>query len=170
MPPEAKPGTDTTPRVRGLQEGMGDGAALPRYNPACAGTTLSPCLYRMSIPIQPRVCGDYEKGYFSEKYGRDTTPRVRGLRSRFVLCQYAIRYNPACAGTTNCVGRARGSGSIQPRVCGDYQSACWAIVSRTDTTPRVRGLHPSPPACPPRTRYNPACAGTTHKVSSHYYM
>ena len=131
---------DTTPRVRGLQLALVLDEADARYNPACAGTTFSPTTTALPVPIQPRVCGDYLTRRASLAISPDTTPRVRGLRSAGSLDCQRTRYNPACAGTT-CGKHTRSSFStIQPRVCGDYNSACHAFNTASDTTPRVRGL------------------------------
>ena len=81
----------------------------------------------------PRVCGDYN----SIKMNNDTTPRMRGLPSIPILS----------------------TKTIQPRVCGDYVVASFALMCGFDTTPRMRGL----PAIQSikHVRYNPAYAGTT---------
>ena len=74
------PLADTTPRVRGLQRLPRAPCMVTRYNPACAGTTIDGSPSRAYLAIQPRVCGDYHKDGARARRGRDTTPRVRGLR------------------------------------------------------------------------------------------
>ncbi len=133
--------SDTTPRVRGLRpSGLAAGDAV-RYNPACAGTTNRENHWTLPMPIQPRVCGDY--AIPAEKVARiaDTTPRVRGLLHVVIHVSHRLRYNPACAGTTNCIPPLRGNYTIQPRVCGDYRTSLEYRATHSDTTPRVRGLH-----------------------------
>ena len=91
---------DTTPRVRGLHVGRHLQAALPRYNPACAGTTLEVDVLESFKEIQPRVCGDYSFRGLYTAVDYDTTPRVRGLPELRISFSFRGRYNPACAGTT----------------------------------------------------------------------
>ena len=152
---------DTTPRVRGLHIIAVCRVVQWRYNPACAGTTgrSPPC--RALTQIQPRVCGDYVFASSRNSTGIDTTPRVRGLLSRFVLSQVPTRYNPACAGTTGIHADSCNPMAIQPRVCGDYFRRSDFSKCLVDTTPRVRGLRDAASDCPCKIRYNPACAGTT---------
>ena len=91
----------------------------------------------------------------------DTTPRMRGLLRNWRSVLRPVRYNPAYAGTTR-YGYARNDFfSIQPRVCGDYQTVPGGDFLFQDTTPRMRGLPAA--SCPSSRarRYNPAYAGTT---------
>ena len=132
-----------------------------RYNPACAGTTPSRAPRRRRQPIQPRVCGDYQKCFATSMSSADTTPRVRGLRCRLLVIRAICRYNPACAGTTHPHSVCTACMPIQPRVCGDYCIASDRPCYTNDTTPRVRGLHGIPVVIIVCVRYNPACAGTT---------
>ena len=113
---------DTTPRVRGLLVENIQGHLFPRYNPACAGTTTVLAMPSTRLPIQPRVCGDYQSTDYLLVDGVDTTPRVRGLPIVAVRTEQLHRYNPACAGTTALTLNVFPSKPIQPRVCGDYQS------------------------------------------------
>ena len=152
---------DTTPRVRGLQWYFADYPCCSRYNPACAGTTLLfdalSCVYK----IQPSVCGDYSHRLTDTDAIADTTPRVRGLRPSGLAAGDAVRYNPACAGTTRSSSAGTFLSSIQPRVCGDYCCRFCMSSMMVDTTPRVRGLHEVMELETVHSRYNPACAGTT---------
>ena len=132
-----------------------------RYNPACAGTTPSRAPRRRRQPIQPRVCGDYQKCFATSMSSADTTPRVRGLRCRLLVIRAICRYNPACAGTTHPHSVCTACMPIQPRVCGDYLTRRASLAISPDTTPRVRGLRSAGSLDCQRTRYNPACAGTT---------
>ena len=111
---------DTTPRVRGLLTVIIKCRRVVRYNPACAGTTVSRAALYRQIPIQPRVCGDYLLWCDVVLLLADTTPRVRGLRGARPAPDPASRYNPACAGTTFSSTPSLSPATIQPRVCGDY--------------------------------------------------
>ena len=132
---------DTTPRVRGLQSDT-EGSSLQSL-------------------IQPRVCGDYVHSATVKAKLIDTTPRVRGLRHTEVHCRDLNRYNPACAGTTSGNDSMSDMMPIQPRVCGDYRASFIGASFSSDTTPRVRGLPRGRFIPQDKTRYNPACAGTT---------
>ena len=153
--------TDTTPRVRGLPCAAAPSSAAARYNPACAGTTYRPDYHSAGQTIQPRVCGDYLPIVAGNRSAHDTTPRVRGLRRDRDQYISALRYNPACAGTTDSPHKIAVSFAIQPRVCGDYSSQGFQDIHFADTTPRVRGLQDPPKRPHAESRYNPACAGTT---------
>ena len=112
--------TDTTPRVRGLRFWVSEVGGINRYNPACAGTTIYNEFQLHFFTIQPRVCGDYDIGGGILFAISDTTPRVRGLHCHLGQLGLAVRYNPACAGTTKACRQSCPSRQIQPRVCGDY--------------------------------------------------
>ena len=119
-PSGSGPLSDTTPRVRGLPGSTSCTGRITQYNPACAGTTRRSRSRQISSSIQPRVCGDYGMITAWPTLAADTTPRVRGLRTRSFF-----EVNAA---------------EIQPRVCGDYCARNLSLASGTDTTPRVRGL------------------------------
>ncbi len=93
----------------------------------------------------------------------DTTPRVRGLPLWPEIYIGIDRYNPACAGTTTSFSLSRRNRPIQPRVCGDYLLRHITRRAAHDTTPRVRGLPEILIRRVCRSRYNPACAGTTKR-------
>ena len=132
-----------------------------RYNPACAGTTPPSAQQRIAVSIQPRVCGDYALCCLIQPPSSDTTPRVRGLRTRTISGRDCLRYNPACAGTTREKRDRETRQPIQPRVCGDYFFDAHCDTLDRDTTPRVRGLLHCARDALSCLRYNPACAGTT---------
>ena len=155
--------SDTTPRVRGLLAALLGHEVDCRYNPACAGTTSTPCRVGCRPTIQPRVCGDYMTRRSPCSWSVDTTPRVRGLPLRIAIRDIAFRYNPACAGTTSSAHAAASVVPIQPRVCGDYPLGREAQLVDGDTTPRVRGLLVVLGLGCWMARYNPACAGTTKR-------
>ena len=161
---------DTTPRMRGLQTEAEEHLKEARYNPAYAGTTSWSGTRGWLRPIQPRVCGDYGRMAHADESLADTTPRMRGLRSAWLSQNATIRYNPAYAGTTIQLMQEEREGAIQPRVCGDYGRHYPLMSPASDTTPRMRGLLPVPPAVSERKRYNPAYAGTTLATASAYFL
>ena len=107
------------------------------------------------------MCGDYFIQPLFLHRVFDTTPRVRGLQKKLFTLFTNSRYNPACAGTTASCACWRLTGTIQPRVCGDYDASSNRVPLSADTTPRVRGLLGVVKVVLDRYRYNPACAGTT---------
>ena len=111
---------DTTPRMRGLRTESIPLSSSTRYNPAYAGTTSPMPSASAPATIQPRVCGDYSPAPRSLTLHRDTTPRMRGLRTHQGGVYMSDRYNPAYAGTTIERMVTPWRQSIQPRVCGDY--------------------------------------------------
>ena len=147
--------------MRGLRFSETPVPSRGRYNPAYAGTTRLHLLSSTSLSIQPRVCGDYWSLAVSSGYQCDTTPRMRGLRWTLSSMLLYFRYNPAYAGTTHALHVALLCGAIQPRVCGDYARSALSSATARDTTPRMRGLRPSPTGLWLSNRYNPAYAGTT---------
>ena len=118
-----------------------------------------------TVPIQPRVCGDYMSPIFTRSRPSDTTPRVRGLLPLRCAAPSRARYNPACAGTTAPSTMVSMPALIQPRVCGDYFHEPSPSACRLDTTPRVRGLRRCIIFFQFCMRYNPACAGTTRPTN-----
>ena len=93
----------------------------------------------------------------------DTTPHMRGLLLLPVAGALEFRYNPAYAGTTGRPASPVQQGSIQPRVCGDYDSMAIFYKIVIDTTPRMRGLRRHGHFLQDYSRYNPAYAGTTSR-------
>ena len=100
LPNVHAPDLDTTPRMRGLRTGLYRKPRISRYNPAYAGTTAARRLPAITLPIQPRVCGDYSWRAVSVRSCTDTTPRMRGLLTSSCVKPSPPRYNPAYAGTT----------------------------------------------------------------------
>ena len=149
------------PRVRGPRPIIGGEPYPLRITPACAGTTSSVLLARMSRRDHPRVCGDHMVTSSLSGISPGSPPRVRGP-PRLVLDRGADQgITPACAGPTPSPGRTCPRGRDHPRVCGAHTSLGTPCFRASGSPPRVRGPRIRVDQRPEASGITPACAGTT---------
>ena len=135
--------------------------ALPRYNPAYAGTTICAHKVRHSCAIQPCVCRDNLSTSVPNVAPVDTTLRMQGQLRVINTIHEHIRYNPAYAGTTAATRSSATCLAIQPCVCRDNVTPSMSSSFRADTTLRMQGQRSHDTFQYTPARYNPAYAGTT---------
>ncbi len=179
-----------TPHARGPQQRPAGHRVRPGTNPACAGTTSTPCVPRPRSRDQPRMRGDHRHPWIFPFLMEGPTPHARGPLIAGAAIVTVLGTNPACAGTTSGSAACRSRKWDQPRMRGDHGSdGSSANSPRISSTyhhsrdqPRMRGDHhervaqkllsqgPTPHARGPPPRRaspcstcgtNPACAGTT---------
>ncbi len=149
------------PRARGLRLVHPQHHPLGRFTPACAGTSPWRWCVRSTRSVHPRVRGDFTMRSPPVSCLIGSPPRARGLRHSGDLQSGLGRFTPACAGTSDAYP---GDGSIlavHPRVRGDFgpsDSSCSRIGG---SPPRARGLQLPRSESSPRSRFTPACAGTS---------
>ena len=90
----------SSPRLRGiLSPQNGQGKAL-RFIPASAGNTFAPLFSEFSIPVHPRVCGEYFEVECVYVGIDGSSPRLRGILKMIFRLLAMGRFIPASAGNT----------------------------------------------------------------------
>ena len=151
----------SSPPVRGAREEI-PGRAKPRgLIPACAGSTRSAQLTRITPRAHPRLCGEHEN-YHSRKYRvQGSSPPVRGALSCYVPSVHDVGLIPACAGSTACAVFDIHAGKAHPRLCGEHLFQMSAIALPAGSSPPVRGAPYGPERHVTDPGLIPACAGST---------
>ena len=159
-----------------------------RFIPAGAGNTRNPDIcHRLTTGSSPRVRGTHVmcalvplftcgssprvRGTHAKITARSTkyfgsSPRVRGTRWRYGDQHLRDRFIPAGAGNTSGGILPRPIILVHPRGCGEHGSHHAAMVSRSGSSPRVRGTHRMPWPNRAYFRFIPAGAGNTPPVPS----
>ncbi len=144
----------TTPRAATARHGR-------RFTPACAGTTRRPGPPMTAAAVHPRVRGDDLGFGFGDASLVGSPPRARGRHLRVPCIDLALRFTPACAGTTPPGGSRETHAPVHPRVRGDDRGMQPARNASSGSPPRARGRRLPRRPGGPRGRFTPACAGTT---------
>ncbi len=141
MPPAIPCASGSPPRARGQHVDTMQCDCLPRFTPACAGTTSHLDQGGRFISVHPRVRGDNMNPVFKIREQTGSPPRARGQRTYRESRRAVVRFTPACAGTTH----------TKPD----------KFLSVPGSPPRARGQHQAPSRSNTIQRFTPACAGTT---------
>ena len=167
-------GSGSSPRVRGKPRGYMTITAAQRLIPACAGKT------RLSRPgslwrrAHPRVCGENFANLTGLRFGKGSSPRVRGKRQECWLSPGRSRLIPACAGKTSIWLLTSSMRRAHPRVCGENETGEVKERLVFGSSPRVRGkpllvaflccCRGLIPACAGKTatKSRNRCYGSTH--------
>ena len=132
-------GDGSSPRVRGTDQLITDRDKTHRFIPACAGNSRGNNGPRERRSVHPRVCGEQrcELSDSHRKYG--SSPRVRGTGPIFFAREQSLRFIPACAGNRSPYRARQSQQPVHPRVCGEQAFLKSAEISRSGSSPRVRG-------------------------------
>ncbi len=156
----------SAPRVRGMLIGALGCRPFKRFSPACAGNAADKFHRTNLFPVQPRVCGECNRSICRAECSVGSAPRVRGMPGEWWVGFDCGRFSPACAGNAGPAGAGAAHCAVQPRVCGECESAAAAGDDARGSAPRVRGmLGRGRPAVPGR-RFSPACAGNASPLLS----
>ena len=151
----------SSPRVRGIRHLAHESPANPRFIPAGAGNTLSSPSSPIHAPVHPRGCGEYPHWRVPRTPTTGSSPRVRGIQFLQAARRMALRFIPAGAGNTLEPPSIRHQHTVHPRGCGEYMwSGSW-VMSRTGSSPRVRGIPDRSKSNDDVLRFIPAGAGNT---------
>ena len=132
-----------------------------RNIPAYAGKTSASSPQSISSREHPRVCGENTARTPPHGFGHGTSPRMRGKHTGYLPSQEKFRNIPAYAGKTSCT-LSRASGPKEhPRVCGENCPPTRSRLSRSGTSPRMRGKPAKRPRYPQGVGNIPAYAGKT---------
>ena len=134
----------SSPRVRGLRQKPWKINPKPRIIPARAGFTSSASRVQVSSWDHPRACGVYDPRLDTRRHRLGSSPRVRGLQHDDHPQTQAVRIIPARAGFTGASWSISMTGADHPRACGVYLHSRQGLAFLAGSSPRVRGLLPSP--------------------------
>ena len=151
----------SSPRVRGKRTLDLALRLADRIIPASAGQTGNHWKTTVFGSDHPRECGANVEPVIALEGWRGSSPRVRGKQLRHCVEGYIGRIIPASAGQTIMRPDCMRASSDHPRECGANARPYSRMVSRTGSSPRVRGklrcaLHPIG-----ADRIIPASAGQT---------
>ena len=108
----------SSPRMRGKRPFYRKKGFKNRIIPAHAGQTWGYCNCSRCRKDHPRACGANEiVGRFG-RFGRGSSPRMRGKRGIHRGLHVALRIIPAHAGQTSCQAKRSRDCSDHPRTCG----------------------------------------------------
>ena len=151
--------TGSSPRVRGTQRQPDAARTRRRFIPACAGNAPIARTSNILPPVHPRVCGERVSVEEADQFVAGSSPRVRGTRRRSARRTARQRFIPACAGNAAGPRWWWRYSAVHPRVCGERINRTAAGVSRSGSSPRVRGTRLGSGYRDGAVRFIPACAG-----------
>ena len=151
----------SSPRVRGKHLVQPVRRDQHRLIPARAGKTRSKPSTCTGPPAHPRACGENVTVPHAETHPHGSSPRVRGKRFVQVLNEVPQGLIPARAGKTQGLRGQPEHCTAHPRACGENGVSCFDRLSRSGSSPRVRGKHPIRSALADNLRLIPARAGKT---------
>ena len=132
-----------------------------RIIPAHAGQTSSRNSYGHHYSDHPRACGA-NQGVVKDVFVLDgSSPRMRGKRTAFHETVDKFRIIPAHAGQTGTARPRTRWPTDHPRACGANVSTAIDTLSRSGSSPRMRGKRRRRQGRRPRIRIIPAHAGQT---------
>ncbi len=160
----------SSPRVRGTQCHAQSYSVTHRFIPACAGNAPEIVPVLSILAVHPRVCGERAWVHDEVMIDAGSSPRVRGTRACYVFLSWFPRFIPACAGNALARRSRIHSSTVHPRVCGERPCTVCATVTRSGSSPRVRGTQFYSSLHQRGERFIPACAGNAlrHPPPSRY--
>ena len=129
----------TSPRMRGKRRRGRHSSASTRNIPAYAGKTCCPAGWGYCRPEHPRVCGENALQTHTPRWGKGTSPRMRGKLRRRYPSRAGRRNIPAYAGKTVGVATNSNPDTEHPRVCGENIMKMPTDENIGGTSPRMRG-------------------------------
>ena len=134
----------SSPRMRGI---LGEAHWLQvrqRFIPADAGNTRLPTTVRAPFTVHPRGCGEYLQRIASRHAACGSSPRMRGILVWIRMESCILRFIPADAGNTKARYRSPLVPTVHPRGCGEYLAKLKEAISKTGSSPRMRGIRSAP--------------------------
>ena len=129
----------SSPRVRGKLDRVRRFKELFGLIPACAGKTPLHALMCTAPGAHPRVCGENFPHSQPSLFSAGSSPRMRGKLADQRSSDPDNRLIPAHAGKTFALSCSSTSKRAHPRACGEnLQEAC-APLTRSGSSPRMRG-------------------------------
>ena len=131
--------TGSSPHVRGAPHFQPDLLTSVGIIPACAGSTIVLTLGLCGLRDHPRMCGEHVLVESDESGVVGSSPHVRGARRPWIPNAPLTGIIPACAGSTSATSSKSRRTRDHPRMCGEHSSAPSAVLSRSGSSPHVRG-------------------------------
>ncbi len=151
----------SSPHARGPRERIVPLAGHIRFIPACTGTTEWVCTRLELQTVHPRMHGDHISWERQPGRSLGSSPHARGPRISGKQVETGARFIPACTGTTSLCYRCHVLFPVHPRMHGDHRSRTTARTAATGSSPHARGPLKQYSSPFYRTRFIPACTGTT---------
>ena len=107
--------------------------------PAHAGNTIVAKLKKYAWRDHPRACGEHYKSATIGGTETGSSPRMRGTPDQKLKKKQEDGIIPAHAGNTPPLGLEPRTHGDHPRACGEHSSAPSAVLSRSGSSPRMRG-------------------------------
>ena len=148
-----------SPRVRGNPGAGGEGGALDRSIPACAGEPVVKRGLSMINTVYPRVCGGTRATVTTTPHTAGLSPRVRGNHLFSAMAVPPFGSIPACAGEPPSRPPCESPHEVYPRVCGGTRVKVHGVIITSGLSPRVRGNPIRSFGWSRRRGSIPACAG-----------
>ena len=119
----------------------------------------------------PRICGEHPVEHDARGVSLGSSPHMRGTPGTFGLISSSTGIIPAYAGNTLPVKLTEWPKRDHPRICGEHRSSTSRILSRSGSSPHMRGTRQLVGRGAPEGGIIPAYAGNTHgrlwRVVSH---
>ena len=129
----------SSPHARGARPQAQRPFPLRGLIPACAGSTRCRAQARRHVPAHPRMRGEHDRPTDSPTRICGSSPHARGAHLGCPDAAGELRLIPACAGSTRCRGRARGSGWAHPRMRGEHAASSRTAAYQRGSSPHARG-------------------------------
>ena len=129
----------SSPHVRGAPAQIDGHVVHVGIIPACAGSTSMSAAYLSLSRDHPRMCGEHTLTRVSAILRRGSSPHVRGAPSFTDIDVSGAGIIPACAGSTASIKTTETRWRDHPRMCGEHSEGLASALSRTGSSPHVRG-------------------------------
>ena len=105
------------------------------------------------------MCGEKGGGFWGNRQGEGSPPRVRGKGPKMQCLKSAMGITPACAGKSFWISSRFPPAWDHPRVCGEKTDSLFVSLLYLGSPPRVRGKATDGSSLSTCTGITPACAG-----------
>ena len=150
--------------MRGARGGGGDSTLGFGIIPADAGSTEEQVVRVRLFGDHPRGCGEHRGGHSQRQRQQGSSPRMRGALKNGTHGMISTGIIPADAGSTGKAATKPTGIGDHPRGCGEHCEGQGRYVSRSGSSPRMRGAPYFEIRGEIRNRIIPADAGSTARV------
>ncbi len=129
----------SSPRMRGTDWRAARAHARERFIPAHAGNRRPAPAKLHSTSVHPRACGEQRMGLRKRRYGRGSSPRMRGTGRSSSMRYRPDRFIPAHAGNSASEYDREPMPPVHPRACGEQGRRQAFGNPKCGSSPRMRG-------------------------------
>ncbi len=159
-------GCGSSPLARGTRRTLTAQRLQPRFIPAGAGNTRTPCATIPANTVHPRWRGEHSGWTCFSSSSSGSSPLARGTPLRHPCRHPAGRFIPAGAGNTVDRQRLAAPLPVHPRWRGEHFRQPIAETKGFGSSPLARGTHIRPLLGQGLARFIPAGAGNTRTEPS----